>query len=132
LSVDSGEAPTVAVRWPASALLVWSHTVELHELPFSLPEEERLQVAARTAPAVLAVTDRRMIVGSEHRVALDLPIEALRRIQFDVERGRPATLVLVPHDPRHEPQVLAVPDGELEAVSRAMFLVGSRLQELDR
>ncbi len=105
--------------------------MEQHELPFPLPEDERLQVAARTEPAVLAVTDRRMVVGTEHRVAMDVPVEALRRIQFDVERGRPATLVLVPHDPRHEPQVLSVPHEELEAVSRAMYLVGGRLQEMD-
>ena len=105
--------------------------MEQHELPFPLPEDERLQVAARTIPAVVALTDRRMVIGTEHRIAMDLPIEALRRIQFDVERGRPATLVLVPHSPRHEPQVLAVPDEELEAVSRAVYLVGSRLQQLD-
>jgi len=105
--------------------------MDQHELPFPLPEDERLQVAARTEPAVLAITDRRMLVGTEHRVAMDLPVEALRRVQFDVERGRPATLVLVPHDQHHEPQVLAVPYEELEAVTRAMCLVGSRLQELD-
>jgi hypothetical protein len=106
--------------------------MEQHEIPFPLPEDERLQVAARTTTAVVAVTDRRMVIGTEHRVAMDLPLDALRRIQFDVERGRPATLVLVPHSPYHEPQVLAVPLEELEAVSRAVYLVGAHLQRLDR
>ncbi len=106
--------------------------MDVHELPFPLHEDERLQVAARTKPAVVALTERRMVIGDEYRVAMDLPIEALRRIQFDVERGRPATLVLVPYSPHHEPQVLAVPHEELDAVSRAVALVGARLLELDR
>lgn len=102
-----------------------------HDLPFPLPDGERVLIAARTSPGVVAITDRRMVIGDEHRVAMDLPVEALRRIQFDVERGRPATLVLVPQEPHHEPQVLAVPLEELEAVARAVYLVGARLQAMD-
>jgi len=47
-------------------------------------------MAARTEPELLAITDRRVVVASEHRTALDLPIVAIRRIQLDVEVGRPA------------------------------------------
>jgi hypothetical protein len=102
-----------------------------NDLPFTLSDDERLEVAARAEEAVLAVTDRRMVVASEDRTALDLPIEAIRRIQFDVERGRPAALVVVPHEPEYQPQVLSVPREQLEAAARAVYLVGYRLQQID-
>jgi len=101
------------------------------DVPFELLPDERLQVLARTEPAILAVTDRRMLVVSGERTLLDLPVPGLRRVQLDVERGRPATLVLVPHDATHEPQVLAVPHGELEPVARLVTILGRRLGELD-
>jgi len=103
--------------------------MEAHELPFTLAAGERLEVAARTEPEVFALTDRRLLIGSSYRVAIDLPVSAIRRIQLDVERDRPATIVIVPHEPRHEPQVLAVPHDELEHVSRAVWHIGLRLQE---
>jgi len=96
-------------------------------LPFRLTDGEILILAASTEPEVLAITDRRVVVASEYRTALDLPIEGLRRIQLDIEVGRPATLVLVPHVPQHPPQVLAVPHEELEAVTQATYLIGRRL-----
>ena len=104
---------------------------EERELPFELSDDERLEVAAWTEPAIMAITDRRMIVGSATAIALDVPIAAIRRIQLDVERARPATLVIVPHQPSDPPQVLAVPHEELDAVTRAVALLGLRLQALD-
>ena len=51
-------------------------------------------VAHAVLPDVrLAVTDRRLAVATDYRIALDLPYRKLRQIQFDVERTRPATLV---------------------------------------
>ena len=97
-------------------------------LPFRLGVDERLEVAARTEPELLAITDRRVVVASEHRIAFDLPIAAIRRIQLDVEVGRPATLVLVPHAPRHPPAVLVVPHEELETATRAVYILGDRLR----
>ncbi len=100
--------------------------------PFSLTEGERLEVAARTTPALFGLTDHgRMIVATGHRVSLDVPVAAIRRIQLDVERGRPSTLVIVPHHPSDEPQVLAVPHEELAEVVRAVHIIGLRLQEYD-
>ena len=55
------------------------------------------------------VTDHRLAVSNEERLALDIEIAALRRIQFDIERDRPATLVIVPDHALDEPQVLAIP-----------------------
>jgi len=55
----------------------------------------------------------------------------LRRIQFDVERRRPATLVLVPELPRDEPQVLAIEPERYEEVADALVIIGRRLAALD-
>ena len=68
-------------------------------LPFRLHDDERLELAARMEPELLAITDRRIVVASQYRTALDLPVVALRRVQLDIEVGRPATLVLVSHEP---------------------------------
>jgi len=100
------------------------------QLPFRLLDDERLDVAARTEPHLLAVTDRRLVVGSEFGTAIDLPIEAIRRIQLDVEVWRPAIIVVVPHESQYPPQVLTVPHEELEAVTRAVHIVGQRLADL--
>ncbi len=99
--------------------------------PFRLDTGERLEVAARTIPALMGLTDRdRLIVATDEGVALDVPIAAIRRIQLDVESGRPATLVIVPHQPSDEPQVLAVPHEELADVLRAVNIIGLKLQEV--
>ena len=51
----------------------------------------------------------------------------LRRIQFDIERDRPATLVIVPHDPRNEPQVIPIPPELYDDVTGALAIVGREL-----
>ena len=73
-----------------------------------LAEGEDLIAAARAADAEIVVTSARIAIAAEDgRLAMDLPIESLRRIQFDIERTRPATLVIVPDEAGREPQVLA-------------------------
>ena len=62
---------------------------------------------------------------------LDLPIGGLRRIQFDIERQRPATLVIVPEETEQEPQVLAVAPEYYREVADALVVVGQRLAMLD-
>lgn len=44
--------------------------------------------------------------------------------------GRPATLVIVPHEPHYPPQVLLVPHEEFEAVTRAVYVVGDHPRTL--
>lgn len=62
-------------------------------------------------------------------MALDIAFASLPRIQFDIERSRPATLVIVPEHPTHEPQVLGVPLEAYDEVTRALAIVGRRLAE---
>jgi len=103
----------------------------LDQPPFPLWPEEQVHVLVRTDPTVLAVTDRRLVVAAGDRLLLDMPVPDLRRAQLDVEQGRPPTLVLVPHDPLHEPQVISVPKDQLERVARLMAIIGRRLDDSD-
>ncbi len=93
--------------------------------------DEHVHARAEANGAHLLVTDRRVIVADGTRIALDVGYRGLRRIQFDIERNRPATLVIVPDDPAHEPQVLAVPRDNYEEVTAALAAVGQRLAEAD-
>jgi hypothetical protein len=88
---------------------------------------ELLRLHAPASESTLAITDRRLIVADPNRVALAVPFEGLRRIQFDVERSRPATLVIVPEHPRDEAQVLSIRPDQYEATARALVAIGLEL-----
>lgn len=93
-----------------------------------LDSGEVIEHHVETIEMVMAVTDRRIIVQDDHRVALDLPFDGLRRIQLDVERDRPSTLVLVPDQPLNPPQVLTVTSQSLHEVASAVATIGVRLE----
>jgi hypothetical protein len=88
---------------------------------------EELRVRARATEAVLAVTDRRLVVAARERIALAVPFHSLRRIQFDIERDRPATLVIVPEMAHDEPQVLSIPPDRYPEAAEALVLIGQAL-----
>ena len=90
----------------------------------ALEPGEEVRAHARSTTAVLAVTDRRVVVAEPHRVALAIPFEGVRRIQFDIERTRPATLVIVPEHALDEPQVLAIPPEHYRAAAEALVTLG--------
>jgi hypothetical protein len=93
--------------------------------------DEMVEVMTETTGAHLLLTDRRLVVASGERVMLDVAFPELRRIQFDIERRRQATLVIVPEDPKHEPQVLAVPPARFGEVTAMLATIGQRLAEGD-
>jgi hypothetical protein len=95
----------------------------------SMAIDEPVQLRAELGDAAIVVTDRRLVVVTGDRHTLDVPLEGVRRIQFDIERSRPATLVIVPEHAHHEPQVLAVPHQFYKEVAEALVLVGRRLAE---
>jgi hypothetical protein len=92
-----------------------------------LEPDEQLQITARAFDAFVAVTDRRIAVVNDRKVLIDATFDGLRRIQFDIERDRPATLVVVPESSMQIPQVLAIPPEEFDAVTRALAVVGRQL-----
>jgi hypothetical protein len=89
-----------------------------------LEPDEQVHVHARATDAVMLVTNRRVAVSVNDKLALAVPFEGLRRIQFDIERERPATLVLVPDAPQDVPQVLSIPPEEYLAVGEALAIIG--------
>jgi predicted membrane GTPase involved in stress response len=92
-----------------------------------LEPNETVHAAARAADAFMAVSDRRLLVVAGERLTLNLPIEDLRRVEFDIEKGRPATVVIVPEAATIEPQVLLIPDDQLEAAAQALAVIAARL-----
>jgi hypothetical protein len=58
---------------------------------------------------------------------LDVPFDRLRRIQFNIERARPAALVVVPEWPSDPPQVLSVPPDQYDAMAKVLSYVGLRI-----
>ena len=93
----------------------------------SLKSDERVQAHATAVDASIVVTDRRLVVASEARLMLDVPFDRLRRIQFDIERARPAALVVVPEWPSDPPQVLSVTPDQYEAMAKVLTYVGVRI-----
>jgi len=90
----------------------------------ALKPGEQLRARARATDAVLAVTDRRLVVATPRRITLAARFEDIRRIEFDIERNRPATLLIVPESANHEPQILSIPPADYEATSEALVLIG--------
>ena len=76
---------------------------------------------------VVIVTDDVLQVGAGDVVRLQVAIENVRRIQFDIERERPATLVIVPDDPNDEPQVIMVDPDDYEGVAQALAVLGMKM-----
>jgi hypothetical protein len=81
--------------------------------------------------AIIAVTSQRLIVTEGERLVVNVPFSELRRVQFDIERGRPATLVIVPEHVANEPRVLAVPASTLREAAVALAAIGERLNATD-
>jgi hypothetical protein len=96
-----------------------------------LEHDEQLRVSAKARDSILALTDRRLIVADERRLALDVAIDHIRRVQFDIERSRPATLVIVPEEAADEPQVLAIEPDQYLRAAEALAFIGQRLAELE-
>jgi hypothetical protein len=99
----------------------------LDPLHSMLEPDELVEIEARARSQRIVVTNHRIAIADESRVALHVPFESLRRIQFDIERDRPATLVIVPEHPSDEPQVLAIQPEHYEEVALALAAIGRRL-----
>lgn len=96
-----------------------------------LGPDEQLDVHAPSANGTLAVTDRRIILADGPRVVMDMAFEGLRRIQFDIERSRMATLVVVPDEVLAAPVVVGVQAEHIADVARVLASIGRRIALLD-
>src|SRR3954469_8125272 len=96
-----------------------------------LDPAEDILAHAEAEDGVVIVTDRRLVVSfGTGRVDLDIPCDGLRRMQFDIERRRPASLVIVPEHPSDPPVVLAIPPTQYRPVAEALALVGGTLHDV--
>ena len=101
-------------------------------VPYELldPTEDIL-AQAEADDGVMLVTRRRLAVSVEAgRFHVDVPFDGLRRIELDIERRRPATLVIVPENPSDHPVVLTIAPAQHEAVAHALAVVGKSLHEV--
>jgi hypothetical protein len=96
-------------------------------LDSTLTHGETIQYEVQGVDSILAVTDRRISIVDGRRVQLDVPFDLLRRVQFDIERAREATLVVVPEPPSLPPEVVAIPPEGYETAAEALAYVGRRL-----
>jgi hypothetical protein len=102
------------------------HPADLH-LVNIVHGDDRLQLRADAGDAVMTVTDRRLVIADEHRVIMNIPFSDLRRIQFDIERSRPATFVVVPDSAWTPPYVIGVEPDHYEEFGSAIAYIGRRL-----
>jgi hypothetical protein len=84
--------------------------------------------AGQVPDATLAIG---RLVLTEQGVALDAAFGRLRRIQFDIERERPATRVIVPDDRGDDAQVLSIPTPEVPRVTEAVAIISDYFARLD-
>jgi predicted dinucleotide-binding enzyme len=91
---------------------------------------EELHSVAEATDASLIVTNRRVAVARNDHLALAIPFEALRRVQFDIDRNRLATLVLVPDSPAHPPQVLEILPDQYGDAAQALAAIADRLAKV--
>ena len=76
----------------------------------------------------LFLTDRRVFVAENGRITLDVSIERLRLVEFDLETQRPATVIIVPEDPRDAPRQLAIEPQQYDEVAAVLAQLGPRIE----
>jgi hypothetical protein len=96
-------------------------------LPHILQPGEVVEKQAHADGFLIAVTRQRVIVTDGSRPIMDIAFDQLRRIQFDIERDRDATLVIVPELIRDEPRVFSVPLANLAETAQTLAYIGGRM-----
>jgi hypothetical protein len=99
-------------------------------VPHILRPGEVVETQALADSSTIAVTRERLIVVDGDTVVLDIPFDGLRRIQFDIERGRDATLVIVPEHISNWPRVVSVPIPNLRETALVLARIGERVNDV--
>jgi hypothetical protein len=136
---DPAAEAAIAHRWSTGRVLdphaATPHAQVAHDqldVQSVLRPGETIRKTVSTTDSLVALTNRRLLVVTGKRLALDLPIPGVRRIQLDVERRRPSTLVIVPDDPGHEAQVLTLEDEHLDATTEIVAVIGMLMGDHER
>jgi hypothetical protein len=96
----------------------------------ALDQDETVEAQATVDDGHLLVTDRRLVVARGTTAALDVRFDGLRRIEFDIEHDRPATLIIVPDSASQRAESLAVDAEQYGDVAQILVIVGTRLREI--
>ena len=105
------------------AELPLSHQPVLHLLDV----DEQVEHSLRSDATELRVTDRRLVVNGGVNIRLNIAFDELRRIQFDIEATRPATMVIVPHRADKFPEVLSIPRESLAEAALLLTFIAERM-----
>lgn len=76
----------------------------------------------------LVLTDRRVVVSEHGVITLDVPIDNLRLVEFDLESQRPARVIIVPARPTDPPRELAIEPQQYDEVASLLAELGPRIQ----
>jgi len=98
-------------------------------VPHVLRPGEVVESQAVANGAIVAVTRERLVVVEGDKSVLDISFSELRRIQFDIERGRDATLVIVPEHISNWPHIVSVPVPNLRETAVVLARIGERINE---
>jgi hypothetical protein len=101
-------------------------------LPHILQPGEVVESHAVANDAVIAVTSERLVVAQGGDQVLDIPFNELRRVQFDIERGRDATLVIVPEHISNWPRIVSVPVEQLRDAAVVLSRIGERINGVEQ
>jgi hypothetical protein len=55
----------------------------------ALEPDEELRVDTRAGDLSLVLTDRRVVIADDREITLNFPYQRFRRVEINVERGRP-------------------------------------------
>jgi hypothetical protein len=98
-------------------------------LPHILKPGEVVEGQAEADGTVIVITEERLVVIEGEKSVLDIPFTELRRVQFDIERGRDATLVIVPEHISNWPRIVSVPLHNLRETSLVLARIGERINQ---
>lgn len=76
----------------------------------------------------LVLTDRRVVITEHGVITLDVPIDKLRFVEFDLESDRPARVIVVPQHPSDPPRQLAIEPQQYREVAAVLAQLGPRIQ----
>ena len=76
----------------------------------------------------LILTDRRVLVTENGRIALDVPIGDVRLVEFDVAQDRPAKVIIVPTSPRDAQSELDIDPQQYHEVASVLQQLGPKIQ----
>jgi hypothetical protein len=101
-------------------------------LPRILQPGEVLEGHAVVNDSVIAITNERLVVAQGDDQVLDIPFSELRRIQFDIERDRDATMVIVPEHISNWPRIVTVPVAQLKETAGVLARIGERINGVEK